>query len=203
MTCLEDDFSTQHSYPRPSDPAADAWLTVDQVSPDYFSVFVGETEGRYKTYTPVVGDTFYKPWYYDQNGNVDFSTPAGFLTLDIGAHDLQVNDWIKIKANSLVFTCDYNGDNFQTEKTYPRPIGDSRAREIPYVGDGISSFYGGTYRQQNPLDFQGYDDGDGAYSKYGTQEHAFVSSTTTANTISVYVGDAGSAKQNTHVFVRA
>ena len=55
----------------------------------------------------------------------------------------------------------------------------------------------------NPLDFQGYDDGDGSYSKYGTSETWLVIIGATANTISVYVGDAGSAKTNTHVFVRA
>ena len=58
MTCLEDDFATEHTYPRPTDPAADTWLTVDLVTPDKLSVFVGKTEGRYKTYQPVVGTTF-------------------------------------------------------------------------------------------------------------------------------------------------
>ena len=210
MTCLEDDFATQHSYPRQGDPAEDTWLTIDQVSPDHFSVFVGETEGRYKTYTPVVGDTFYKPWYYDQNGNFDFSTPAGYLTLDIGPHDLQPGDAIKIKANSLVFTCDYGGDNFQTEKRYPRTLGESRAADIAKLGDGINSSYTnpatglpGTSGQQNPLDFQGYDDGDYVYSKNGTSDTWIAVMATTANTISFYVGDAGAARTNSHVFVRA
>ena len=98
MTCLQDDFGTQHTYPRPTDPAADTWLTVDLVAPDMVSVFVGETDGRYKTYQPVTGTTYY-PWYRtDSNGNTDYNYERGTMTLEIGPHDLQPHDYIKIKA---------------------------------------------------------------------------------------------------------
>ena len=53
-----------------------------------------------------------------------------------------------------------------------------------------------------PHDYQGEDDGDGAYAK-GTENVWIAVYSVTANTIGVYVGDAGSARTSNHVFVRA
>ena len=41
FTCAKDNNATQHQYPRVGDPAEGAWLTIDAVTNDTFTVFVG------------------------------------------------------------------------------------------------------------------------------------------------------------------
>jgi hypothetical protein len=43
FTCAKDNNATQHTYPRVGDPAEGAWHTIDAVSGDTFTVFVGES----------------------------------------------------------------------------------------------------------------------------------------------------------------
>ena len=175
-TCIKDDNATTHTYPRVGDPAEGTWLTVDLVTGNYFAVYVGSTPEIYKTYQPQVG-TVYWP-----GSNVPGGTyqNEGTLVLEIGAHNLNPLDYVRIKPKSLVFTCDYNGDNFQTEKRYPRPLGE-------------------TANNSTNTD----DDGDGAYP-FGTADTWIPILAVTATTITVYVGDAGfPARNSVHNFVRA
>lgn len=59
------------------------------------------------------------------NTATDAYDPAtGLLTLDIGEHDHDIGDRVLLANNSLVFTCDYNGDGQTTEKSYPRLSGE-------------------------------------------------------------------------------
>ena len=41
FTCAKDNNATTHTYPRVGDPAEGAWLTIDAVTNDTFTVFVG------------------------------------------------------------------------------------------------------------------------------------------------------------------
>ena len=43
FTCAKDNHSTQHTYPRVGDPAEGAWHTIDAVTTNTFTVFVGES----------------------------------------------------------------------------------------------------------------------------------------------------------------
>ena len=179
FTCIRDDNATNHTYPRVGDPAEDTWLTVDKRGDDVFSVFVGATDEIYKTYQPTTGTVYYPGGSGTANQPPNGNWEEGNIDLEIGAHNLQVGDHIKIKQNSLVFTCDYNGDNFQTEKTYPRQ---------PDAEDIWSN------------------DGDTASSLYpeGTVNTWIPILKRTATSITVYVGDAGfPASNNEHRFVRA
>ena len=176
FTCLKDDNATNHTYPRVGDPAEGTWLTVDLVTANYFAVYVGATPEIYKTYQPQVGTVY---WPSDQVPGGTFQN-SGTLVLEIGAHNLNPLDYIKIKPESLVFTCDYNGDNNQTEKRYPRPLAE-------------------TANNSTNTD----DDGDGAYPD-GTANTWIPIMSVTATTITVYVGDAGYlARNSVHNFVRA
>jgi len=59
------------------------------------------------------------------NTATDAYDPAtGLLTLDIGEHDHDIGDRVLLANNSLVFTCDYNGDGQTTQKSYPRLSGE-------------------------------------------------------------------------------
>ena len=173
FTCAKDDHATNHTYPRVGDPAEGTWLTVDLVTGNYFSVYVGATPEIYKTYQPQVGTVY---WPSNQVPGGTYQN-EGTLVLEIGAHNLNPLDYIKIKEESLVFTCDYNGDNNQTEKRYPRNLGNAES----YTDD----------------------DGDGLYP-LGTANTWIPILSVTATTITVFVGDAGYlARNSVHNFVRA
>ena len=61
FTCSKDNNSTSHTYPRLSDPVGGAWVTIDRVTTDAFTVNVGRSE-RFQftpsdsTYNAVTGD---------------------------------------------------------------------------------------------------------------------------------------------------
>ena len=94
FTCLEDNDQTNHSYPRPSDPATNKVIDVVAVTADTFDVQVLDTVPS----TNVTDHTFV-------SGIANSITKAGHS--------------IKLAADSLKFTC--QKDNHQTFHTYPRP----------------------------------------------------------------------------------
>ena len=56
--------------------------------------------------------TFYTP------SDVDFDPNTGEMTMNIGSHNIQIGDPIRIADESLTFTCTLDGN--VSEKTYPR-----------------------------------------------------------------------------------
>ncbi len=120
FTCSQDNHASQHSYPRPGkDPAAGATLAITAVSGATITVNVGKGADAWHqvlsldsvpaaTYTPTA---------------INYNPTSGDMVCTIGAHDLTVYDGIKIVTDSLTFTCNYNGDNNTTQKTYPRASG--------------------------------------------------------------------------------
>ena len=108
FTCSMDDHSSEHSYPRSTDPKSDDWITAVNVTTNTFDVQVGATPLEHfkpsaATYTPATGD----------------------LVLSIGTHTLTVGEGIRLAEDSLIFSCDYNCDGICTQKKYPRASGEN------------------------------------------------------------------------------
>jgi len=121
FTCAMD-ASEEKSYPRVGDPAGGTVLPVGTTTADSITLSVGKSL--------IVN--------YDVS-TADYNPNTGDLTLDIGAHNLNVGTSIKIPNDSLSFKC--AKDNFVATKTYPRagvdPYAD-KAIKITKVG---SSFH--------------------------------------------------------------
>ena len=105
FTCTMDSGSTNHSYPRATDPTAGRFIPVSNVTTDTFDINVGTSPQV--TYTPTTGTTY--------------SPTTGLLTMEIGAHNLTAGTNVKLVTDSLTFTCTTDGNSAQ--KTYPRASG--------------------------------------------------------------------------------
>ena len=98
FTCEKDANTTQHSYPRVSDPASNTWLAIGSTTANTFQVDVGESS--------------------DVSTHALVSASSNGLKRAVGE--------VGIATDSLTFTCDK--DNHATNHTYPRtkdPIHDS------------------------------------------------------------------------------
>ena len=101
FTCTQDSNASNHDYPRATDPAAGAWLTVSNVTTNTFEVNVGASpSGQQYTHTFV-------------------SAVTNCITIQ--------KDRIKINDNALTFTC--SSDNDQTQVTYPR-VTDPASKQV-------------------------------------------------------------------------
>tara|TARA_B100000287_G_scaffold183671_1_gene173701 strand:+ start:379 stop:19995 length:19617 start_codon:yes stop_codon:yes gene_type:complete len=161
--CNQDSYGSDHKYPRPNgysgatadDPAYDDRVTVASVSGDDFVVNVGTSSNTTahqwvntvsnETYTPTSAS------YNPETGKMNISIPAdtkdvstatynpttGVLEMTIGSHTLTTSDKIKLKPNSLSFTCDYLGDGNATVKTYPRANGAETSTGADYAYDTV------------------------------------------------------------------
>ena len=102
FTCDMDNNYTVHSYPRVSDPAANKYLPVGNVTTNTFTVNVGTT-----------GTVNFTPT------NVAYNPITGNMVLTLGTgHGLVTGSHLKIQPNSLTFTCEE--DDNATNHSYPR-----------------------------------------------------------------------------------
>ena len=102
FTCDMDNNYTVHSYPRVSDPAANKYLPVGNVTTNTFTVNVGTT-----------GTVNFTPT------NVAYNPVTGNMVLTLGeGHGLVTGSHLKIQPNSLTFTCEE--DDNATNHSYPR-----------------------------------------------------------------------------------
>ena len=149
FTCDQDQHGSNHSYPRAGDPAAGKYLRVNAITTNTIEVNVGASPTV--TYTPAAGTTY--------------DPATGDLVLNIGTHNLSLNETVKLVANSLQFTCLM--DQNTATKSYPRtsdPAYDS-ALTLTNVGTSHSATSGTSY---NPVtgvltlnvDNHGFNNGD-------------------------------------------
>ena len=65
-----------------------------------------------------------------------YSTSTGDLTLTVGLHNLNVNDFINIATESITFSCNYNGaTGSAAQKQYPRAAGANTTSGADYAYD--------------------------------------------------------------------
>jgi len=131
FTCDQDNHATQHKYPRAKDPAFGATLPITATTGTTITVNVGKgnaskhqditlASAPSATYTPSA---------------INYNPTTGDMVVTIGDHTLTIYDSIRISANSLIFTCDYNGDGNTTQKTYPRASGAATSDGADYAYD--------------------------------------------------------------------
>ena len=128
FTCTMDAGATQHSYPRATDPSANKWLPVYNVTTTAFTVNVGAS--------PVKG--------YNVTGST-YDPATGNLVMTVGNHNLQIGTSIRFGKDALTFTCgmDSNGSNH----TYPRstdPYYNKSVNIISKTSDSITVNVGTT-----------------------------------------------------------
>lgn len=101
FTCTSDGNTSQVTYPRLTDPAADRWLAATRVDDNTIEVNVGSSNFVY--FTPT---------------GANYDPATGVMELTIGNHSLAAGTKIKLANNSLTFTCAQDSHN--TQHTYPR-----------------------------------------------------------------------------------
>merc|ERR1711981_1507762 len=97
FTCALDSNASNHTYPRATDPISNKWLTISNVSTNWFEVNVGNYPfGQ----TPISNSSAHVFVSATTNGIV------------------KANDAIKLDKGSITFTC--AKDNNATDHAYPR-----------------------------------------------------------------------------------
>ena len=101
FTCEMDENSTDHAYPRTTDPTFGKWLQVSNVTATTFEVTVGKSPSV--AFTPT--DATYDP-------------ATGLMVLDIGTHTLAQGTNVQLLEGAVSFNCDMDGGT--ATKSYPR-----------------------------------------------------------------------------------
>ena len=111
FTCSSDNDATFHDYPRAGDPAFNSARSITATTGTTITINIGASPllqftPTAATYDPATGD----------------------MVLTIGAHTLELNDYVTITNDSLTFTCDMdsNGSNH----TYPRSTDPASGRRL-------------------------------------------------------------------------
>ena len=116
FTCTMDNNSTNHVYPRSTDPVRNKWLLVSNSTATQFEVNVGSS--------PIVGHT---------PTGATYDPKTGLMVLEIGAHNLKVGTSVKLEEESIKFSCGFGGaTGTAAEKSYPRSNGND-----PYYNTAI------------------------------------------------------------------
>ena len=117
FTCDMDNDATEHRYPQNGQPAYGNNLVITGTTSNTVTVNVGAV-GTNAQFTPTAGS---------------YDPASGIMTLEIGAHTLDVGEGVVIADNSLSFKCAMDGNT--AVKTYPRPSIDRvSGRSIPIAG---------------------------------------------------------------------
>ena len=114
FSCEMDNYGSDHPYPRPTDPIAGIQTAITAVTTNTITLNVGKSELN----------------FYDVS-DATYAADTGVLVLTIGAHTLLPGRSIKLKKESLRFTCSKN--NYATQHRYPRE-GDPYFDGTPVVG---------------------------------------------------------------------
>ena len=141
FTCDLDDYQSPRVYPRPSDPASGVQLGVSTTSSTTFTVNVGASQTTYLTTNGLsqkydgaitVDGSSYTPT------SAAYESSTGILTLTLNNHGFSTGESIKIVDNSIIFTCDMDGN--ATQHTYPRP-GDPASNSYLSIGSTTNNTF--------------------------------------------------------------
>ena len=127
FSCDKDNFASNHTYPRSTDPAHNNALRVNAVTATTIAVNVGTVKGAKYVITGGVhtfvsgvtgGITPNTGSAVTAASGTTYNAATGDLVLEIGAHSLTTSNTVQIAAGAVTFTCDKDGH--QTNHAYPR-----------------------------------------------------------------------------------
>ena len=101
FTCSMDSHTSNHPYPRSTDPIAGITTAITGYTENTITVYVGTSA----TVTHNVSDASYNP-------------DTGSLVLSIASHGLSADTSVRLKQDSLRFRCEF--DDYATIHPYPR-----------------------------------------------------------------------------------
>ena len=101
FTCSMDSHTSNHPYPRSTDPIAGITTAITDYTTNTITVYVGTSA----TVTHNVSDASYNP-------------DTGALVLSIASHGLSADTSVRLKQDSLRFRCEF--DDYASIHTYPR-----------------------------------------------------------------------------------
>ena len=131
--CAHDSNTTDHTYPRPQDPASGSWLKVSNVTADTFEVTVltktpstNETVHAFQSATAGVtrsqvrsggayAHTYVAPTDLTPTG-ATYNPTTGIMTLTIPNHGIADKEYVKLADGAVTFTCTEGAGNH----SYPR-----------------------------------------------------------------------------------
>jgi|TARA_R100000084_G_scaffold31602_4_gene12210 hypothetical protein len=113
FTCDADNHGSNHSYPRPTDPASGLTLSISATTATTITVNVGAAapSGTNHSYPRTLIDSFTVT-------GATYTASTGAMTVTVNDHGMINGDWIKFEDDSLTFTCDQDSHN--SNHTYPR-----------------------------------------------------------------------------------
>ena len=131
FTCKQDGNTTNHSYPRATDPVAGIATAIVGTSQNTITLLVGKsplvkydvTDASYTGSTGklvlTIGDHALRGSSTFSVNNVTYDGVSGIMTMTTAsAHNMSDGDKIKIADNAIVFTCGQDGNN--SNHSYPR-----------------------------------------------------------------------------------
>ena len=131
--CAKDNYATDHSYPRTTDPVYNTAVEITAITSDSITMRVGTSTDtsvhRWKpSYTAtagiVSGGNYTHTWTGNtvkgavKIGGTRYNPNTGVLTLRIANSNLLVGDKIKIADEGLTFRC--AKDDYASDHSYPR-----------------------------------------------------------------------------------
>ena len=130
FTCEQDGNTTNHSYPRVTDPVAGIATAIVGTSQHTITLNVGTSplvkyDVSDATYTGSTGKLVLNIGNHTLRAsstftitNAEYDPVSGIMTMTSAFHGLSTGDRIKIANNSILFRCDQDGYN--SDHSYPR-----------------------------------------------------------------------------------
>ena len=151
FSCGMDQNTTNHSYPRITDPIAGIATAITDYDTDTITINVGTSplvnyDVSDASYNPVNGDLVLNIGNHDLRGETShnistaaYNPSSGIITCTVaGVTTFANGDRIRFADNSLSFVCEQ--DNFATTHTYPRASDPKSQKWLPISGVTTNTF---------------------------------------------------------------
>ena len=154
LRCSQDNYATDHPYPRTTDPVYEKNILVEDISQTTITINVGASpQGQQYTHqfqSALAGSI---KWGDDFGGqkltptNITYNSATGDMVMTIPDHVFNVGNRLMIAPNSLTFTC--SQDNNASNHSYPRTTDPyyNKTVAVTAVGTGTANITNASYQE--------------------------------------------------------
>ena len=154
LRCSQDNYATDHPYPRTTDPVYEKNILVEDISQTTITINVGASpQGQQYTHqfqSALAGSI---KWGDDFGGqkltptNITYNSATGDMVMTIPNHVFNIGNRLMIAPNSLTFTC--SQDNNASNHSYPRTTDPyyNKTVAVTAVGTGTANITNASYQE--------------------------------------------------------